>query len=73
MAAKRREIHSEAFQEFKVAIAWYRDRGEKAAENFVAEVDRAVELPLGSPQRWPVFDFPARRFVLRRFLRPYLA
>ena len=67
MAAKRREIHSEALQEFKVAIAWYRDRSEKAAENFVAEVDQAVELLLGSPQRWPIFDFAARRFVLRRF------
>jgi putative addiction module component (TIGR02574 family) len=30
----RREIHSEALQEFKVAIAWYRDRSEKAAREF---------------------------------------
>jgi hypothetical protein len=40
MAAKRLEIHPEALQEFKVAIVWYRDRSEKAAENLVAESTR---------------------------------
>src|SRR5262249_27364834 len=39
------------------------------ADKFVEEVDRAIDLVLASPRRWPPSDFDARKFVLRRF--PY--
>jgi len=46
---------------------WYRERSEIAARNFVAELDRAVELVTESPERWPSGEHGIRKFVLRRF------
>jgi hypothetical protein len=57
MAAERIEIHLEALQEFKAAIAWCRDRSEKSDREFRSRVDEAAELLLDSPQRWPFSIF----------------
>ncbi len=67
MAAKRFEIHPEALEEFKSSLLWYLERSETAAANFVAEMDRAVELVVQSPGRWPRGDHGTRKFVLQRF------
>jgi hypothetical protein len=44
-----------------------RERNETAAEAFLAELDRAVELISESPMRWPNYLHGTRRFLLRRF------
>ncbi|HTS37926.1 MAG TPA: type II toxin-antitoxin system RelE/ParE family toxin [Candidatus Solibacter sp.] len=69
MAAKPLDIHPGALAEFKSAVAWYLDRSETAANNFVSEVDRAISLITASPRRWPTEERGARKFVLQRF--PY--
>jgi plasmid stabilization system protein ParE len=67
MAGKPIEIHPAALEELKSAVEWYLARSEPAAEEFVAEVDRAIALVIESPRRWPVGDHNTRRFVLQRF------
>jgi hypothetical protein len=39
MTAKALEIHAAALEEFKSAIAWYLERSESAATNFVDAID----------------------------------
>jgi plasmid stabilization system protein ParE len=67
MAAKALELHPEALEEWKSAVAWYLERNETAAINFVAEVDRAVDLIAAFPRRWPIGLHRTRKFVLQRF------
>jgi toxin ParE1/3/4 len=68
MAAKPLEIHPSALAELKSALSWYLERNETAADKFVAELDRAIELMVTTPRRWPTGDHGTRKFVLRRFL-----
>jgi plasmid stabilization system protein ParE len=67
MAAKPPEIHAETLAELKSAVSWYLERNETAALNFVSELDRALDLVIKTPGRWPVGDLATRRFVLQRF------
>jgi toxin ParE1/3/4 len=67
MAAKLLEIHPSALEELKLALNWYLERNETAAVKFAAEVDRAMELIIAAPERWPVGEHGSRKFVLRRF------
>ena len=67
MAAKPLEIHPSALAELKSALSWYLERNETAADKFVAELDRAIELLVATPRRWPAGDHGTRKFVLRRF------
>jgi len=69
MAAESLEIHPAALAELKSAISWYLEQNRAAADNLVAEIDRAIDLITTSPRRWPVGDLGTRKFVLRRF--PY--
>ena len=66
MAVSPIEIHPEALEEFKSALMWYKERSEIAARNFVAELDRALQLVTESPERWPSGEHGVRRFILRR-------
>jgi toxin ParE1/3/4 len=43
------------------------ERNETAAIKFSAEVDRAMELLMDAPGRWPAGEHGSRKFVLRRF------
>jgi toxin ParE1/3/4 len=65
--ARPLEVHPEAVLEAQAAYIWYRDRNHTAAEAFLAELDRAVELISESPRRWPIHVHGTRRFLLRRF------
>jgi toxin ParE1/3/4 len=67
MAAKLLEIHPSALEELKLALNWYLERSETAAARFAAEVDRAMELLMAAPDRWPTGEHGSRKFVLRRF------
>ncbi|MGO9649194.1 MAG: type II toxin-antitoxin system RelE/ParE family toxin [Terriglobales bacterium] len=67
MAGKRLDIHPAALAELKSAVKWYLERSEPAAQEFVAEVDRAIDLVMDSPKRWPAGEYATRRFILQRF------
>ncbi len=67
MAAKALETHPSALAELKSALSWYLERNETAAVKFAAEVDRAIELLIAAPHRWPAGEHGSRKFVLRRF------
>jgi plasmid stabilization system protein ParE len=67
MAVKPLEIHPAALAELKSAVDWYRERSETAALKFVAQLDRAMDLVIESPERWPRGEHSTRKFVLRRF------
>jgi toxin ParE1/3/4 len=67
MATRPLEIHPDALEEFKSAVVWYKERSESAANGFATEIDRALELVVESPERWPSDDQGIRRFVLNRF------
>jgi hypothetical protein len=53
MAVKPLEIHPSALEELKFALSWYLERNEAAALKFAAELDRAMNLLIAAPQRWP--------------------
>jgi plasmid stabilization system protein ParE len=61
------EVHPEAILEAQGAYRWYRARNDVAAEAFLAELDRAIELISESPMRWPSHLHGTRHFLLRRF------
>jgi len=67
VAAKSIDLHPEALEEWKSAVAWYLERNETAAVNFVAELDQAIALIAASPQRWPKGLHGTPKFVLQRF------
>jgi toxin ParE1/3/4 len=67
MAAKPLQIHPAALAELKSAVAWYQERSHTAALNFVAELDRAIDLVIASPTRWPGGEYGTRKFVLQRY------
>ena len=63
------EFHPDAIAEARAAREWYAKHNPAAADAFMAELDRAVELILSAPQRWPLYLHGTRRYLLRRF--PY--
>jgi hypothetical protein len=66
MATKSLDIHPSALEEAKSAVQWYLVRNETAATKFLAELDKALDLIMGSPTRWPRGEHATRKFVLRR-------
>lgn len=67
MAAKPVEIHPAALAELKSTLTWYLERSKTAALRFAAELDRAIDLVIESPGRWPSGEHSTRKFVLQRF------
>jgi len=67
MAGKQLDIHPAALVELKSCLDWYLARSETAGIKFVAELDRAMDLIIQSPSRWPSGEHDTRKFVLRRF------
>jgi toxin ParE1/3/4 len=67
MAAKPLEIHPSALTELQAALTWYLERSETAAFRFAAELDRAMDLVVESPRRWPGGERATRKYVLQRF------
>ena len=65
MAAKALEIHPSALEELKFALSGYVERNEAAALKFAAELDRAMDLLVAAPQRWPDGNHGSRKFILR--------
>ena len=69
MPARRLRIHPGARADLAEGRDWYGERSILAAERFLDEVDRAVDLILEAPERWPPVRLGMRRFVMTSF--PY--
>jgi len=63
-------FHAEAAAEFEAAFAWYAARSRKVADQYLAELDRAITVIVDSPRSWERVIGPWRRYPLRRF--PFL-
>src|ERR1044071_9515368 len=48
MSANRVEYHQDAIADIKSAVTWYQKRSSKAALDFIAELNRAID---GQPRR----------------------
>jgi len=60
-------FHDAARREYIASYAWYYERGSHIAEAFEHEVERALEVILDAPERWPFYAGSWRRILLRRF------
>jgi toxin ParE1/3/4 len=65
--AKPIEFHDEASAELEAAFDWYFARSERVASEFLQDVNRAIEMIIEAPERWPVGIKNTRRFLLGRF------
>ena len=65
LAAKPLQIHPAALAELKSARNWYHERNPTAAIDFVNELDRALDLVITSPGRWPSGGHGTRIFAVR--------
>ena len=66
----RLEFHPEAIEEARAARRWYEARSPAAADQFVAELDAAIQRILDAPDLHAVYFHGTRRCLLHRF--PYL-
>jgi plasmid stabilization system protein ParE len=64
------ELHPDAIAEARDAREWYAQRSSVAADAFMAELDVAIDLICGSPDRWATYLHGTRRYLMKRF--PYL-
>ena len=60
-------FHSEAQEEYELALAWYQARSPRAAARFEAEVQRLLGLVQLNPESFPAYDDEHRYAVLRGF------
>jgi toxin ParE1/3/4 len=63
-------IHPEALAEAEDAVAWYRQRSERAAREFLVELGSTIDRITKNPEQFAPGEFGTRRAVLHRF--PYL-
>jgi toxin ParE1/3/4 len=61
--------HPEAQTELIAAAKFYNERVPGLGEDFLEEVDRAVEQILLTPRRWRALEEDIRRYYIKRF--PY--
>jgi hypothetical protein len=71
MAMRRVELHHDVYGELAASRAWYEDRASHLGEEFIAEIDHAMEVVRRTPDAWPVGDETRgiRRYQVHRF--PY--
>ena len=67
MASKKVEFHEDAALEYEAAFEWYLERSILAASKFAAALNRAMDLIVKAPGRWPEGSYGTRRFLLQRF------
>jgi len=63
------EFDPEAIDEAQEAFRWYSKRSQRAADNFVAELDVAIVRISEQPQLFAQYLHGTRRYLLRRY--PY--
>lgn len=62
-------FHPDAQSEYQAAIAWYQQRNTSAAQRFVSEVERIVEVIATHPDRYGWYDDEFREAGVHRY--PY--
>jgi toxin ParE1/3/4 len=62
-------FHPEAYDEFLAAANWYEDQEVGLGDDFIAEIDRAVDSIVSDPLRFPVVEGQDRICRVKRF--PY--
>lgn len=67
MASKKVEFHEDAALEYEAAFEWYLERSILAASKFAAALNRAMDMIVKAPDRWPEGSYGTRRFLLQRF------
>lgn len=45
-------LHELAQEDYEVALKWYAEKSQKAAENFVVAIDDTLSLICSHPNRW---------------------
>jgi len=60
-------LHPLAADEVESAHRWYAERSTAAAEEFLRELDAAMEAVAEAPDRWPRVHSRYRRFLLHKF------
>jgi plasmid stabilization system protein ParE len=65
------EVHPQVYLELENSRSWYEERGEKLGNEFLEEVNRAINTIKESPTTWTWYDKKQkiRRFFVHRF--PY--
>ena len=58
---------SAAEVDYTESLKWYAERSLEAANDFDAELDRAISQIAAGPERFPMCDQRHRYFLLRRF------
>jgi plasmid stabilization system protein ParE len=61
------DFHEETAAEYDSAFDWYLQRSPDAAQEFDAEVHRAISEITKNPERWAAGSSNTRRFLLRKF------
>jgi plasmid stabilization system protein ParE len=61
------QFHPVAIAEANAAVQWYRERNFRAAEAFLSEIDRVLEMIVNTPEMWPHYIGNTRRALLRHF------
>ena len=67
MSSRTVELHPEAAVEAQATREWYDERSPALGKAFLAELDRAIDRIVESPDRWPKFRAGTRRYLMRRF------
>lgn len=66
----RFEFHPLALAEYKDATRYYAGCQSGLEQRFMAAVERAIELIVEAPERWPILEADVRRCLTRVF--PYV-
>ena len=66
---KEVRFHSEALEELDSILEWYVEAGPKIAVTLGEEIDSIIERIGSNHEQFPVWNYGARKAVLRRF--PY--
>lgn len=67
MASKPVTFHPEAEREYLSSLAWYQERSLTAALNFESQFQQAISNIGEAPERWPIYRFNSRRYLLHQF------
>lgn len=65
------DVHPDVYAELEDSRSWYEERARNLGNEFLDEVDRAVNAVCQAPMMWPWYDEKQgiRRFLVHRF--PY--
>ena len=63
------KFHPDALEEYREAAIWYANREQELAQQFIANVEAAVQSVVEAPTRWRIIDEDVRRYLTHLF--PY--